>query len=299
MKKGISLFKRDYEGDRLVYNEIVPGAEWVIAGDGVATEKYDGICCMVKDNELYKRYDRKLTKSKRRRLKHDKSYVPQIEDFKPSPEGWTAAEPMPDQKTGHWPGWMPISDRPEDKWHREAKESCNIFSDGTYELIGPKIQGNPYQLEYHDLWPHGVEFHHRIEPPREFNQLKLWFQLNTQFEGIVWHHPDKKMVKIKRKDFGFDWPLHLENPDILEAKEVCTIEGQENIPCTLISGDGGKFKLFPDAFDGEPFYTLTLAEGANIHAGDKVTYNDQEYLTQSTMKSVDRAKFYWAILTKA
>ena len=25
-------------------------------------------------------------------------------------------------------------------------------------------------------------------------------------EGIVWHHPDGRMVKIKRKDFGFKWP---------------------------------------------------------------------------------------------
>jgi hypothetical protein len=34
MKKIISLFKRDYEGNRQVYNEVVPGAEWVTNGGG-------------------------------------------------------------------------------------------------------------------------------------------------------------------------------------------------------------------------------------------------------------------------
>jgi hypothetical protein len=62
MQKIISLFKRDYEGTRLVFNEIVPGAEWVVAGEGRATRKYDGTCCMVRDGKLYKRYDAKKGK---------------------------------------------------------------------------------------------------------------------------------------------------------------------------------------------------------------------------------------------
>lgn len=40
MKKIISLFKRNYEGDHLVRDEIVEGAEWVIAGEGEATRKW-------------------------------------------------------------------------------------------------------------------------------------------------------------------------------------------------------------------------------------------------------------------
>lgn len=36
MKKTIGLFQRNYDGDRLVRDEIVPGAEWVAAGEGVA-----------------------------------------------------------------------------------------------------------------------------------------------------------------------------------------------------------------------------------------------------------------------
>ena len=42
MKKIISLYQRNYNGDRQVRDEVVPGAEWVIAGEGVATRKWDG-----------------------------------------------------------------------------------------------------------------------------------------------------------------------------------------------------------------------------------------------------------------
>ena len=120
MRKIISLFKRDYEGDRKVYNDIVPGAEWVLAGEGVATVKYDGTCCMVRNGKLFKRYDRKLSKSANRRKKKDPDFVPSIEHFKPAPDGWEAAEPEPNKDTGHWPGWMPVGDGPEDEYHREA-----------------------------------------------------------------------------------------------------------------------------------------------------------------------------------
>lgn len=58
MKRVISLFKRDYEGNRQVYDEVVEGAEWVIAGEGIATEKIDGTACMIRNGKLYKRYGR-------------------------------------------------------------------------------------------------------------------------------------------------------------------------------------------------------------------------------------------------
>ena len=35
MQKIISLFQRNYDGDRQVRDEVVPGAEWVLAGEGV------------------------------------------------------------------------------------------------------------------------------------------------------------------------------------------------------------------------------------------------------------------------
>jgi hypothetical protein len=175
MKKIISLFQRNYDGDRLVRDEVVPGAEWVIAGEGVATRKYDGTCCMVRDGALYKRYDAK--------------------QGKPPPAGFEPAQ-EPDPTTGHWPGWLPVGDGPEDRWHREA--FVGDFPDDTYELCGPKVQDNPERFSNHILIPHGIDT--LDDAPRDFAGLRAYLK-DTTIEGIVWHHPDGRMVKIKRKDF--------------------------------------------------------------------------------------------------
>lgn len=187
MQKIISLFQRNYDGDRLVRDEIVPGAEWVVNGEGVATVKHDGTCCMVDDGVLYKRFDAKRGKQ------------PPL-GFQPAQE--------PDEQTGHWPGWVPVhSDDPASRWHCEAVAPnpvthCNL-PDGTYELVGPKVQGNPYHLERHVLWAHGHE--HIYVPAVAYEGLREFLR-KMPFEGVVWHHPDGRMVKIKRRDFGFPWP---------------------------------------------------------------------------------------------
>jgi hypothetical protein len=184
MKKIISLFKRDYDGTRLVYDELMPGAEWVQTGEGIPTVKIDGTSCLIKDGVLYKRHD--------------------VKSGKNPPNGFMPAQ-EPDLTTGHWPGWIPIGDGPEDKWHREAYSGK--FDDGaTYELIGPKVQGNPYKKERHELIKHGASLFDS-EPPRTFDALKAFLESNV-IEGIVWHRENGDMVKIKRRDFGFIWPAY-------------------------------------------------------------------------------------------
>jgi hypothetical protein len=180
MEKIISLFQRNYDGDRLVRNEIVEGAEWVVNGEGLATRKWDGTCCRVKGGKLWKRYDVKKGRS--------------------VPTGFEAAQ-EPDAITGHWPGWVPVGDGPEDKWYREA--FGEVVPDGTYELCGPKVQGNPEGFEKHILIPHGMEI--IGDAPRTFDALRDYFKVHN-IEGIVWWHPDGRMVKIKGKDFGVKRP---------------------------------------------------------------------------------------------
>jgi hypothetical protein len=186
MRKIVSLFARNYDGDRLVRDEVVPGAEWVIEGEGIATRKYDGTCCMVRDGRLFKRHDVKRGREK--------------------PEGFIPAQD-PDPVTGHWPGWVPVGEGPMDRWHREAwqyhvGQHNGISYGGTYELCGPKIGSNPVNaegFEHHVLIPHGID---RIDDaPRTFDGLKAYLA-DGAIEGIVWHHPDGRMVKIKGKDFG-------------------------------------------------------------------------------------------------
>lgn len=208
MKKIPSLFERDYEGTRNALDKVTPGCEWVIQGKGVATIKYDGTACMVRGKKLYKRYDRKLKKTPYKRKKRNPNFVPVVDDYKPAPEGWEACEAAPNHHTGHWPGWIPVRDVPEDKYHLAAwhlhRES---LPDGTYELVGVKVAGNPYDVGHHYLWAHGAEV---IGPPRTFDELREWFAEHI-IEGIVWHHPDGRMCKIKRRDFGYEWPVREDN----------------------------------------------------------------------------------------
>jgi hypothetical protein len=182
MKKIISLFQRNYDGDRLVRNEVAPGAEWVLAGEGVATRKWDGTCCMIRDGCLFKRFEVK-------------------------PNGTPPANFEPangvDENTGKQQGWVPVGDGPEDQWHREGRSNERLTSfvpgEFTFELCGPKVQGNPEGLEEHRMFPHGSVL--LRDAPRDFDGIREYL-VTHDVEGIVWHHPDGRMVKIKGKDFG-------------------------------------------------------------------------------------------------
>lgn len=177
MRKMVTLFQRNYETDRLVRDEVVPEAAWVLAGEGIATRKYDGTCCLMREGKLYKRYDAQAGKTP-------------PPNFEPTQD--------PDTLTGHWPGWVPVGDGPDDRWHREALAASAALPDGTYELVGPKIQGNPDRFETHQLVPHGQD---RLDDaPRDFAGLRDYL-IGREIEGIVWHHPDGRMVKLKRRDF--------------------------------------------------------------------------------------------------
>lgn len=65
MQKIPTLFKREFL-DHHVINispEVSsPDLAWVLAGEGIATEKIDGACCAIIDGQFYKRYDAKKNK---------------------------------------------------------------------------------------------------------------------------------------------------------------------------------------------------------------------------------------------
>jgi len=196
VRKTISLFQRNYDGDHLVRNEVVPGAEWVLAGEGVATRKYDGMCCAIIGGKFFKRLE--------------------IQAGKIPPPGWAQADSV-DTTTGKQQGWILVGEGPEDRWFREAlaRGKCVTYPfvagcnsrvdrewptfDATYELLGPKVQGNPEGFDEHVLLLH--EGAQALDAPRDFDGLRAWFD-GKDIEGVVWHHPDGRMVKIKTKDFG-------------------------------------------------------------------------------------------------
>ena len=197
MKKMPCLFERDFHdrGRFTMREDVTPGCEWVLAGEGIATRKWDGTACAVIDGKLYKRYDAKKGKV--------------------APAGAIPCD-APDPVTGHHPHWVLVGDEPESKWHREAwKEMVDkavVISNGTYELIGPKVNGNPEKAATHIFIPHLSRFGPTgnaeldAELVRTFDGIRE-FLIDSWIEGIVFHHPDGRMCKIRRDDYGMRWPI--------------------------------------------------------------------------------------------
>ena len=162
----------------LVTPEVTVGCEWVLAGEGVATRKYDGMCCAVIDGVLWKRREVKLGK--------------------PIPDGFVQTDE--DSVTGKKFGWLLCGTGPDDKYFRAVVASRPVFEEGTHELLGPKIQGNPEALDGLFLMKHSkAQVLHNVT--RTFDGLKICLG-EHDIEGIVFHHEDGRMAKIKGKDFG-------------------------------------------------------------------------------------------------
>lgn len=180
MKKIKTLFKRDFSNKGKIYDEYAEGTEWVVNGEGTATRKYDGTSVLIRDGRMYKRHE--------------------VKDGKQAPDNFEPVETDPE--TGKTMGWVPVGEGPEDQWHREVTDGLFInvpVDDGTYELIGPKIQGNPEGVSGHILIKHTDALVYD-NVPTSFEGLKNWLE-DKDIEGIVWHHTDGRMVKIKKKDF--------------------------------------------------------------------------------------------------
>jgi hypothetical protein len=157
----------------------------VAAGEGVATRKYDGTCCLVMDGEIYKRYDAKPGKT--------------------PPTGAIPCQDYADPVTGHFPHWVKCrEDDPADKWHITAFKNAGDIPDGTYELCGVHFQNNIDGMASGGdiLIKHGEDILN--VPDRSFEGLKQYLTAHY-IEGIVFHGKNGKMCKVKRSDFGIPW----------------------------------------------------------------------------------------------
>ncbi len=188
VKKIPTVFERDWNGDRSrVVNQVHPGCEWVLAGEGVPTRKVDGVCCALFGGVWLKR----------RELKPGQA----------APEGFILADH--DDETGKSVGWVPIGEGPEDKFMREAiadfseKMQGAGYFEGTCEFLGPKSQGNVENVGGHMMLPHAwCEKLNLSTGLLSFDYLRGFLE-TFDGEGIVWHHPDGRMAKLKKRDFGF------------------------------------------------------------------------------------------------
>jgi hypothetical protein len=194
VKKIPTLFRRDPEDMRRVLPEVTPGCEWVMAGEGTPTRKYDGTCVMFDGEHWFARRE--------------------VKQGKAAPPGFQAIEM--DEVTGKTVGWEPIEQSGYARWQAEAVREANEAADeaersepwpvGTYELIGPKVNGNPEHEEGHVLITHRFAEEVFVGPPAAYSYDLLRQEVvNLRdvygAEGVVWHHPDGRMAKLKARDF--------------------------------------------------------------------------------------------------
>jgi hypothetical protein len=194
MKKIPTVLKRDPDDMRHLLPEVTPGCEWVLAGEGKATRKYDGVCTMRDDEGVW---------WARREVKPDQS----------TPVAFQAV--AKDDATGKWVGWVPIEQSGHAKWHAEALDAriqrgLGVLAPGTYELCGPRVNRNPERFDHHTLVSHAhasvvalEDWEHTDLTDGDFGGLKtvLLTLGGLGYEGIVWHHEDGRMAKLKAKDF--------------------------------------------------------------------------------------------------
>ena len=192
MKKIPCIFLIDHEAHRTT-DVPNPECQWVFDGEGIALRKWDGTACMIKDGELYKR-----------------RCVPST---KVAPPGFKPCSI--DGRTNKMFGWVPV-DYDDDKWHwlgfdnlcSRIYETGKAPADGTYELCGPKINGNPEKLTEHDLIQHSyAQLMACPRPPfygpMTHESLGLWLA-DKDIEGLVFWHPAGHKAKIRKKDFGLE-----------------------------------------------------------------------------------------------
>lgn len=183
MEKIPTLFERD-ERFRVVDK---PRAEcdWVFEGSGIGTEKLDGtnIRLTVRSGQLV-RVEKRRNPSKAQKQQGIK-------------DGWYVDAQ---------------EDAADDKWILAAARNTDLsgWPDGEHpcEALGPRIQGNPLELGEHRCVPFNLEVPTYTEVPRGYQELRGFLAgLESKFapghlaEGIVFHHPDGRRAKIKRKDF--------------------------------------------------------------------------------------------------
>jgi hypothetical protein len=189
MKKIPTLFERVYNEHKVVdvLPNITKGCEDAFLC-GKATIKFDGSCCAIINGEFYKRYDAK--------------------NGKPIPEGAIKCQEEADPITGHLPCWVKCDkNNSSDKWFWNAYDNTEELAvdvvDGTYEAVGKHFQGNPYNYEKDYLIKHGES---EVEVVRTFDGVKE-FLTNNILEGIVFWYNNEPVCKIKRTDFGLEWPV--------------------------------------------------------------------------------------------
>lgn len=190
MKKMPTLFKIKYKDKNHKIITTLKQVDWIDEPKVVATIKFDGTAVALFGNKVFKRLD----------LKPGRTLPPNLTAYECSP-----ADPI----TGHHPYWIECD--PSDPSNKYVFEGFSNTADlkqqdWTYELCGPKVNGNPENLSKHILIPHGIPMLCAPKP----NLIDIFECLVSRpsQEGIVfWRNSglNSDKCKIRRKDFNSEY----------------------------------------------------------------------------------------------
>jgi hypothetical protein len=184
MEKIPTIFKRDEANGGRITREYAVDTEWFLMA--IATEKLDGTNVRVTvRNRMAVRLEKRRNPSK-------------VEKHKGIIEPW----------------YVDASESTEDKWINDALKNTDLSAvpDGEWsgEAIGPNIQGNPLNLETNRIFFFTLDKRPIFleDVPTTYDELAAWLPAQKSkygndcgIEGVVWHLPDGKKMKIKTKDF--------------------------------------------------------------------------------------------------
>lgn len=194
MKKMSTLFVNEYEGQISHLSRTVrDDNKWVFTDKENAKpmRKYDGTACAVINGLLYTRYDAK--------------------NGKKAPDNAIPCEPEADPITGHHPHWVPVDPNNKDhRWHIDALGDVPFsnlhehYEDGTYELVGPKVNNNHEKLTGHKFVRHDqvlLEDFPVYDIENGYDVIHEYLKTHD-LEGIVFHHADGRKCKIRKSDYN-------------------------------------------------------------------------------------------------
>lgn len=227
--------------DTLVSGNLVPGSEWVIAGEGVATCKWDGTCVLIEDGRMWKRYE--------------------VKKGKTPPPGFRPANEV-DPNTGKQQGWLPVGDGPEeiDKsgdcwlWTPPVNENgYGVFSvvEGNvlahryaYQLLIGLIPSETPELDHachNRRCVRPDEKHARPATRKQNMENRRGPQKNstTGIRGVYWDKAREKwsaMTQSNGKIYHvgrYDTPAEAEAAVIAKRRELFTHSEMDKVQCPI------------------------------------------------------------------
>lgn len=190
--------RENIDGRYVVTPQIEPGYEWVFEDDGVlAVDKIHGtnVCVVIEGSVVV--------------AIHNRANV-------------LVARPQLDTRLGGNP-WRAIEGVVNNSRNLKNREG-RIYG----ELIGPDINGNLHGLDRHMFVPFDYlkstchwKSWVRNEYPKTFESIREWFRglislytrritgRSSLAEGLVFHHPDGRMAKLRLDMFDWYWNKNL------------------------------------------------------------------------------------------